>query len=161
MKYMNKMILCASIAAAFGANAANQYSPEGVTTKTIEITKPVTITASNSYKVEGGKARGGAGIKTADDSKVDMYLGVSASSPSAQDLRIVDDTQTLTLIAEAICGRSVTPELDRAAGRSGVNTGAVTCKNVTSMVTMASGMEPSNPAPGTYTFKQEYGTFTE
>ncbi|HBC1473531.1 TPA: hypothetical protein IFJ18_005413, partial [Escherichia coli] len=46
MKYMNKMILCASIAAAFGANAANQYSPEGVTTKTIEITKPVTITAS-------------------------------------------------------------------------------------------------------------------
>ncbi|HFV6113175.1 TPA: hypothetical protein ACH9WE_005482, partial [Escherichia coli] len=102
-----------------------------------------------------------AGIKTADDSKVDMYLGVSASSPSAQDLRIVDDTQTLTLIAQPICGSSVTPELDQAAGRSGVNTGAVTCKNVTSMVTMASGMEPSNPAPGTYTFKQEYGTFTE
>ncbi|HCO9757297.1 TPA: hypothetical protein OCF22_004159 [Escherichia coli] len=161
MKYMNKMILCASIAAAFGANAANQYSPEGVTTTTIEITKPVTITATNSYKVEGGQASGGAGIKTADGSKVDMYIGVSASSPSVQDLRIVDDTQTLTLTAQPVCGNSVTPELDQAAGRSGVNTGAVTCKNVASMVTMASGMEPSNPAPGTYTFKQEYGTFTE
>ncbi|HCS0094825.1 TPA: hypothetical protein OF772_005402, partial [Escherichia coli] len=153
--------LCASIAAAFGANAANQYSPAGVTTTTIEITKPVTITATNSYKVEGGQASGGAGIKTADGSIVDMYIGVSASSPSVQDLHIVDDTQTLTLIAQPVCGNSVTPELDQAAGRSGVNTGAVTCKNVSSMLTMASGMEPSNPAPGTYTFKQEYGTFTE
>ncbi|MGU4576987.1 hypothetical protein ACVUTV_23635 [Escherichia coli] len=161
MKYMNKMILCASIAAAFGANAANQYSPAGVTTTTIEITKPVTITATNSYKVEGGQASGGAGIKTADGSQVDMYIGVSASSPSVQDLRIVDDTQTLTLIAQPVCGNSITPELDQAAGRSGVNTGAVTCKNVSSMLTMASGMEPSTPAPGTYTFKQEYGTFTE
>ncbi|HCP9676677.1 TPA: hypothetical protein OF730_005204, partial [Escherichia coli] len=148
-------------AAAFGANAANQYSPAGVTTTTIEITKPVTITATNSYKVEGGQASGGAGIKTADGSIVDMYIGVSASSPSVQDLHIVDDTQTLTLIAQPVCGNSVTPELDQAAGRSGVNTGAVTCKNVSSMLTMASGMEPSNPAPGTYTFKQEYGTFTE
>ena len=98
MKYMNKMILCASIAAAFGANAANQYSPAGVTTTTIEITKPVTITATNSYKVEGGKASGGAGIKTADGSKVDMYIGVSASSPSVQDVRIVGNDSNLLIV---------------------------------------------------------------
>ncbi|HAX9772245.1 TPA: hypothetical protein JS174_003541 [Escherichia coli] len=160
MKYFNKLILCAAVAAAFGANAAT-YNKEGETTQTIVITKSVQLQATPGYRVTDNKAGGGTIVRTSDGSTADLYIGVGASSHSNNDLRIVDNTGTLTLTAALGCGNGGSPGLDTTANLSGNNSAAATCTTASSISTIVSGMSPKHPDAGSYTFTQEYGTFVE
>lgn len=160
MKYFNKLILCAAVVTAFGANAAT-YNREGETTQTIVITKPLTLQAQNTYKVADNKASGGAGIKTTDGSKANLYIAVAASSTDADTVRIAADSGNLTLIGQAACGNAVSPVLDTAASRPGANTAAIQCASASSITTIVNSMEPASPEAGQYTFTQEYGTYVD
>ena len=160
MKYFNKLILCAAVVTAFGANAAT-YNREGETTQTIVITKPLTLQAQNSYNVADNRASGGAAVKTTDGSKANLYIAVAASSTNTNAVRIAADSGNLTLIGQAACGGGVTPVLDTAASRPGANTAAIQCASAPSIATVVNSMEPASPEAGEYTFTQEYGTYVD
>lgn len=160
MKYFNKLILCAAVVTAFGANAAT-YNREGETTQTIVITKPLRLQAQNTYKVADDKASGGVAVKTTDGSKANLYIAVAASSTGADTVRIAADSGNLTLLGQAACGNGVSPVLDTAASRPGANTAAIQCASASSVVTIVNSMEPASPEAGEYTFTQEYGTYVD
>ncbi|MEJ9852155.1 hypothetical protein R0790_24335 [Escherichia coli] len=160
MKYFNKLILCAAVATAFGANAAT-YNREGESTQTIVITKPLTLQALNSYKVDDDKAGGSAIVRTTDGSKANLYIAVAASSTDVDAIRIAADSGNLTLIGQAACGNAVSPVLDTAASRPGANTAAIQCVSASSIATVVNSMEPASPEAGEYTFTQEYGTYVD
>ncbi len=160
MKYMNKLILCAAITAAFGANAAT-YTRAGDVEQTIEITKPVQLQATPAYKVTDDKASGGAVVRTTDRSTANLYIGVAPASTGRDSVRIVDTTGTLTLIGSLGCGNGVVGAVDSSATLSGNNSIAATCANAPSISTVVTSMEPASPEAGRYTFKQEYGTYVD
>ena len=158
MKYMNKMILCAAITAAFGANAAT-YTRAGDVEQTIEITKQVQLQAMPSYKVTYNKASGCALVKTTDGSTANLYIGVAPASKGVNSLRIVDTTGALTLIGSLGCGKGVVGNIDSSATLAGNHSIAATCEIAPTIATLVTSMDPVSPAPGRYTFKQEYGTY--
>ncbi|HAY0106625.1 hypothetical protein RCN80_05645 [Escherichia coli] len=160
MKVFNKLILCAVVATAFGANAAT-YNRTGETTKTIVIANPLTLQAANTYKVIDGAARGGALVRTTDNSPVNLYIAVGDNSESVDSLKIKADSGNLTLIAQGGCGGSSRPVLDLNASLPGSNSAAIQCLAAPSISTIVQSMQPENPEPGEYTFTQEYGTFVE
>ncbi|ENO1964262.1 hypothetical protein ACA921_004229 [Escherichia coli] len=160
MKYMNKLILCAAITAAFGANAAT-YTRAGDVEQTIEITKQVQLHATPSYKVTDNKASGGALVKTTDGSTANLYIGVAPASTGINGVRIVDTTGALTLTGSLGCGNGVVGNLDSSATLAGNNSIAATCENAPTIATLVTSMDPVSPAPGRYTFKQEYGTYVD
>ncbi|HGT7420534.1 TPA: hypothetical protein ACM4ZF_004777, partial [Escherichia coli] len=86
MKYFNKLILCAAVVTAFGANAAT-YNREGETTQTIVITKSLELQATPGYKITDNKAGGGTIVRTSDNSTANLYIGVGASSQDRDNLR--------------------------------------------------------------------------
>ncbi|EEY3971074.1 hypothetical protein DFY16_23875 [Escherichia coli] len=158
MKYMNKLILCAAITAAFGANAAT-YTRVGDVEQTIEITKAVELQATPAYNVTSDRASGGAIVRTTDGSTANLYIGVAPTSTGRDSVRIEDSTGTLTLIGSLGCGNGVVGNLDSSATLSGNNSIAGTCANAQSISTIVTSMEPASPAAGRYTFTQEYGTY--
>ncbi|EOM1209598.1 hypothetical protein ACNA96_005015 [Escherichia coli] len=160
MKYFNKLILCAAVAAAFGANAAT-YNREGETTQTIVITKSFELQATPAYNVTDNKASGGTIVRTSDKSTANLYIGVGASSQDRDNLHIVDNSGKLTLIGSLGCGNGVQGGIDTSASLSGNNSAAATCTNASSIATVVTGMSPEKPEAGSYTFTQEYGTFVE
>ncbi|EFB7601823.1 hypothetical protein E4H67_22420 [Escherichia coli] len=160
MKCINKLILCAAVATAFGANAAT-YNREGETTQTIVITKPLTLQATNTYKVTDDRASGGALVRTTDNSRANLYIAVGTSSTDKDSVRIAADSGNLTLLAQSACGGGVLPLLDTSASLSGTNKAAIQCPSATSVATIVNGMEPSSPEAGTYVFTQEYGTYVD
>lgn len=160
MKYFNKLILCAAVAATFGANAAT-YNREGEMTQTIVITKSLELQATPAYKVTDNKASGGTVVKTSDGSTANLYIGVGASSQDINNLRIVDNTGKLTLIGALGCSQGVQGGIDTSASLSGNNSTAATCTGSSSIATIVTGMSPEKPEAGSYTFTQEYGTFVE
>lgn len=160
MKYFNKLILCAAVVTAVGANAAD-YKKVGETTQTLVFTNPLELQVTPSYKVTDNKASGGTIVKTADSSRVDLYIGVGASSQDTSNLQIVDTTGQVKLLASLGCGNGVQGGLDLTAGLTGNNSAAATCKNAASISTLVKGVEPAQPAAGSYTFTQDYGTYVE
>ncbi|HFV4050003.1 TPA: hypothetical protein ACH9KC_005747, partial [Escherichia coli] len=160
MKYFNKLILCAAVVTAFGANAAT-YNREGETTQTIVITKSLELQATPGYKITDNKAGGGTIVRTSDSSTANLYIGVGASSQDRDNLRIVDNTGNLTLIGALGCGNGGQGKIDTSASLSGNNSAAATCTGASSIATVVSGMSPAKPEAGSYTFTQEYGTFVE
>ncbi|EKJ2867016.1 hypothetical protein [Escherichia coli] len=127
--------------------------------QTIEITKQVQLQAMPSYKVTDNKASGGALVKTTDGSTANLYIGVAPASKGVNSLRIVDTTGALTLIGSLGCGKGVVGNIDSSATLAGNNSIAATCENAPTIATLVTSMDPVSPAPGRYTFKQEYGTY--
>lgn len=160
MKYFNKLILCAAVVTAFGANAAT-YNREGETTQTLVITKSLELNATPAYKITNNKVGGGTVVSTSDKSIVNLYIGVGASSQDQDNLRIVDNTGKLTLIGTLGCGNGGQANIDTSASLSGNNSAAATCTGSSSIATYVKGMSPEKPEAGSYTFTQEYGTFVE
>lgn len=161
MKYFNKLILCTALAAAFGANAATYTRVDDVTT-TLTFNKDVQIGVQNTIRVQENKTVGGVNLLTvADKTPTNLYIGVAPASSDVNNLKILDSTGTVTLTASMGCGGGGSSALDTSAsGLQGNNTVAATCTNATSLSNVVSAITPQKPAPGTYTFVQEYGTFT-
>ena len=160
MKYFNKLILCAAVVTAVGANAA-EYTKVGEATQTLVFTNPLELQATPGYRITDNKAGGGTVVRTADGSLGDLYIGVGTASQDHSNLRIVDSTGQVSLIASLGCGNGVQGQIDTTAGLTGNNSAAATCKNASSISTLVSGVEPEHPAAGSYTFTQDYGTFVE
>ncbi|EFA7497180.1 hypothetical protein CXJ71_004607 [Escherichia coli] len=162
MKLMNKFVLCAATVAAFGANAAaHNYTRAGEVEQTIEIPQTLQLEAIPKYQYNNGKASGGTIVRTTDSSNANLYIGVGPDSTSPTNLKIVDGTGALTLVASLGCGNAAVGNLDNAAGLPGQNTAAALCESAPSISTVVKGMEPASPKPGKYTFTQEYGTFAD